>query len=218
VLRRRALIKLIPADAPVSYGRGHSDGRLIVSGGGHGIRTTEASRLGDHVRIWDAATGNSIGTPLAGHTSLVLAVAVSPDGTRIASASADHTIRLWDVKSGRPIGGPLGGHEEPVTTVAFSPDGSRLVSGSADKTIRFRDATTGQPIGTPLDAHGAGVETAAFNADGSRLMTGGYRPSLRLWDPSTRQPFARWRIRTFGVATVSTEPGRSQVAVARWYR
>src|SRR6185295_713734 len=123
-----------------------------------------------------------------GHTSLVTAVAVSPDGTRIASASADHTIRLWDAKRGQAIGEPLEGHEDTVATLAFSPDGSRLVSGSADKTIRVWDVTTGQPVGTPLSAHGADVLTAGFTADGRRLMTGGFQPSLRLWDASTFQP------------------------------
>ncbi|KAG2073283.1 hypothetical protein BDR04DRAFT_948155, partial [Suillus decipiens] len=46
------------------------------------------------VRLWDAGTGEAVGEPLRGHTSLVLSVSFSPDGTRIVTGSHDKTVRL----------------------------------------------------------------------------------------------------------------------------
>ncbi|SEN38872.1 WD40 repeat [Nitrosospira multiformis] len=118
----------------------------------------------------------------------IIAVAFSPDGSRIVSGSVHSTLRLWDAKTGQPIGGLLRGHEAWVESVAFSPDGSRIVSGSVDRTVRLWDAQTGQPIGEPLRGHEAEVESVAFSPDGSRIVSGSEDRTLRLWDAKTGQP------------------------------
>ncbi|MFF4414350.1 NACHT and WD repeat domain-containing protein, partial [Streptosporangium sp. NPDC001559] len=44
---------------------------------------------------------------LTGHTDVVMSVAFSPDGTRLATAGWDRTVRVWDAATGKQIGDPL---------------------------------------------------------------------------------------------------------------
>jgi hypothetical protein len=50
------------------------------------------------VSLWNTLTGQRLHT-FKGHANQVACVAFSPDGKRLASGSADHTILLWDVVS-----------------------------------------------------------------------------------------------------------------------
>ncbi len=75
---------------------------------------------------------------LKGHTGLVVSVAFSPDGRRIASGGQHGEVKVWDAATGQEIL-TLSGHASPVTSVAFSPDGRRIASASFDGTIRIWD-------------------------------------------------------------------------------
>jgi len=47
-------------------------------------------------RVWDATSGRSLLT-LRGHSDAVYDVAFCPDGTRLATASADTTVRVYSL-------------------------------------------------------------------------------------------------------------------------
>jgi hypothetical protein len=132
--------------------------------------------------LWDVASGQPIGQPLAGHSDPVFSVAFSPDGKTLASGSYDQTIILWDVASGQPIGQPLAGHSSWVYSVAFSPDGKTLASGSSDNTILLWDVARRQRIGQPLTGHFGTVVSVAFSPDGKTLASGGEDKTIILWD------------------------------------
>jgi hypothetical protein len=66
----------------------------------------------------------------------VNSVEFSPDGSRVITASADHTSRPWDAKTGAALA-TLSGHTKSVNSAVFSPDGNRVVTASEDNTARI---------------------------------------------------------------------------------
>jgi WD40 repeat protein len=81
------------------------------------------------VQIVDVATRTLV-RELRGHEAPVLALAFSPDGTRLLTGSEDKTAGLWDGKSGQLLA-VYRGHTGGVNLVAFSPDGKRVATAGA---------------------------------------------------------------------------------------
>jgi len=67
------------------------------------------------------------------HSKRIALFAFSSDGSKIATASDDHTAIIWDVTTGKELV-TLQGHCDKVNTATFSPDGSKVVTASDDHT------------------------------------------------------------------------------------
>lgn len=65
----------------------------------------------------------------------VSAVAITRDGSRVATGGADHLIRLWQLSPARVVT-TLAGHTMSIAALAFSPDGRWLASAGLDGTVR----------------------------------------------------------------------------------
>jgi len=130
----------------------------------------------------DALEGAQIVPILIGHQSRVTALAFSPDGKRLVSASDDGTLRIWDTATKSTVGAPLTGHRSAVSSVVISPDGKSIASASADSTVRLWHLDTGAPIDQPLTGHMGPVTSVAFSPDGKYLVSGSSDRTLRLWD------------------------------------
>ena len=133
-----------------------------------------------------------LGHALTGHENIVWAVAFSPDGQWLATASADHTARLWSIAGPQIEPRILAGHEGEVWAVAFSPDGQWLATASADHTARLWSIAGPQIEPRILAGHREQIKTIAFSPDGQWLATAGDDSTTRLW--SIADPQAEPRV------------------------
>jgi len=120
---------------------------------------------------------------LRGHTDGVLSASYSPDGTKIITASADHTARIWDARTGLELLPPLQ-QADDVLVAVFSPDGTRVATGAEDGTAQIWDAKTGRAVGAAMRETDA-IKSVEFSPDGKLLATGSDDNYARIWDAAT---------------------------------
>jgi WD40 repeat protein len=110
----------------------------------------------------------------------VNSAALSPDGSRVLTASDDGTERLWNAGTGAALA-VLSGHTGRVVGATFNTDGSRIVTAAFDNTARIWDAATGAALAT-LSGHTGWVNSATFSADGAHVVTASFDNTARVWD------------------------------------
>jgi WD40 repeat protein len=147
-----------------------------------------------------------------GHLQCVHKVAWSPDGERLASASADHTICIWDASEELPPK-RLMGHAAAVIAVAWSPDGRRLASASWDQTVKVWDTNTGIELFC-FRGHTGGVFSASWSPDGNTIVSGGDDRTIQIWDANSGAVRKVLRGHTDTVTSFAWSPDGQRLASA----
>jgi WD40 repeat protein len=165
----------------------NQDMALAVSPDGSKLATTagkwdkEKQLFGGEITIFDAKTGKSIAT-IQGHSEPIRAVAFSPDGKKLVTASDDGTAKVWD-SSGKELL-TLKGHTGPVVAAIFNPAGTLIATGGDDKTVKLWNAETGKDEHT-LKGPARRVSCVGFSPDGHVLAAGSFDGTVTLWEADT---------------------------------
>jgi WD40 repeat protein len=185
------------------------DGRLLASAGGdHVIRIWEVATRrcvrvleghfntvrslvfspdgrtlfsGSHdetVRTWDVASGRQRREMSASEN--IVAVALSPDGQRIAAADERGSIHLWNAATGAADGPPMEGKVGEPRCLAFAPGGRSIAIAGESRIIRFWDLATRSEL-LSLPGHVGQVNGLAFAPDGLALASCSHDGAVRIW-------------------------------------
>ncbi len=144
----------------------------------------------DDLRGWEWHYLNRLARPptlldVVADAGCVTALAVLPDGTRIASGGCEGVVRLWDAGTGERLG-ERHLHADRITALAAGPDGRRLASGGRDKKLALWDLSgQGEPVVVRLEQ---AVGALCFTPDGARLVAGGQDRRLTFRNPADGSP------------------------------
>ncbi len=146
---------------------------------------------------------------LEAHRGKVTAVAIAPDGARIASGGEDRSVKLWNAADGRHLLSLPGAPDSPVTALSFASDG-RLAAAAKDALVRVWDVDASRLLGTMT--HDSVVGSVAFGPSGDVLVTG-TDDGAHVWDA---REFRRLFVAGKGeqVHGVAFAPDGSYLAVA----
>ena len=154
------------------------NGQFLVAG------TGVAGLYGEAILI-DLAT-LQISNRFRGHSDLVYSVAISADGTQLATSGYDKKSVLWNLTSEKPVTRFLG-HNDPVFQNTFDHSGERLLTASGDGTVKIWHTSNGVRLDTrnePLKAQHAVI----VSPDGGSFFSAGEDNRIRKWKLESSTP------------------------------
>lgn len=155
------------------------------------------------------------GLIFTGHLASVNALAWSPNGKFIASASDDTFVQVFEPGTGtRKI--LYKGHTEEVAAVAWSRNGQFIASAGQDRTVQVWNATSGATPVFTYKGHTDRVNSVSWSNNGDLLASGSDDKSIQVWRVGSGDRAFTFLGHTAGVLCVGWQPDDSSVASSSW--
>ncbi len=189
--------------------------RIALAPDGHTLveAVTERDRR-SVLRVWRVPEGRELRI-LAEDRSAVRAVAISPDGKRVAANARDvrrfvHYIVLRDISTGREVARLEEQRLSPVRLL-FSPDGRWLLAAGSRR-LHIWDVAAGRLAHQDNAAHKKAITDMTISRDGKRAATVSTDDTARIWDPATGKRLREIEADQDGLYSVAFSPsGRTLV-------
>jgi WD40 repeat protein/tetratricopeptide (TPR) repeat protein len=151
------------------------DGRYFAA-----VKATSASSpsTSDGVGLWDILSRRQLHFAGRDVSGTVVALAFSPDGKYVATASDDHSARVWTATSGDPVTAPMQ-HDGKINALLFSLNGRYLATASDDGTARLLELASGKQV--RMNHPGPVVALTFRPTDGRDLATATSGQTVYLW-------------------------------------
>jgi WD40 repeat protein len=137
----------------------------------------------DRLQIWNVSTGLRQ-KEIKGPGPILQALAVSPEGTRIAAVDRDGHLSILEAATGQAVASLRMSGSFERKELAYTPDGRWLAGTGEDKKIYLWDTQTNQLAAT-LAGHTGDIYCVAFSPDGRRLVSASSDRTVRVWDVDT---------------------------------
>lgn len=167
--------------------------------------------FGGSLRLWDAASGESIGQ-LRGHTGLVKPLRLARNGRIAVSGSFDHRLGVWDLETGERLH-MLEGHDKPVLDVAVTENGALAVSVGQDRTLRVWDLTAGRCLRV-LRGHKGLIRSVILLPGDAVAVSASLDKTVRVWDLEKGECINLLRGHRAGLAAVAAMEGGAKIVSA----
>lgn len=171
------------ADPPA----GHGDTIVAAAFAPKNAGVIYTAGLDGEVKAWDLLTNQpkwSVAPPSASKAKLtsLWALAVSPDGGKVAVAGGSAVIRILSASDGKPIH-ELKGHGDTVFGLAFHPDGTKLASCARDNFVKVWELpASGEPkLLRTISGHTDAVWDVRFSPQGDRLASSSSDGTIKIW-------------------------------------